>query len=85
MYVTISTLHKKVKNLTLTVREFNKRIVRRICHLPTIDSVITWLPKNKELLHNVNYSIVHFFLNQLSLSKFPQRPGCTFRFKTPLS
>jgi hypothetical protein len=27
MYVTIGTLQKKVKNLTLTVREFNKRIV----------------------------------------------------------
>jgi hypothetical protein len=27
MYVTIGTLQKKVKNLTLTVQEFNKRIV----------------------------------------------------------
>jgi hypothetical protein len=27
MNVTISTLHKKVKNLTLIVREFNKRKV----------------------------------------------------------
>jgi hypothetical protein len=27
MYLTIGTLQKKNKNLTLTVREFNKRIV----------------------------------------------------------
>jgi hypothetical protein len=27
LYVTVGTLQKKVKNLTLTVREFNKRIV----------------------------------------------------------
>jgi hypothetical protein len=27
MYLTIGTLKKKIKNLTLTVREFNKRIV----------------------------------------------------------
>jgi hypothetical protein len=29
MYLTIGTLQKKNKNLTLTVREFNKRIVQR--------------------------------------------------------
>jgi hypothetical protein len=27
MYLTIGTLQKKIKNLTLTVREFNKRII----------------------------------------------------------
>jgi hypothetical protein len=35
MYVTIGTLQKNVKNLTLTVREFNKRIV-------FINLVIMW-------------------------------------------
>jgi hypothetical protein len=30
MYVTIGTLQKKVKNMTLTVREFYKRIVHNI-------------------------------------------------------
>jgi hypothetical protein len=30
MYLTIGTLQKKIKNLTLTVREFNKRIVCKL-------------------------------------------------------
>jgi hypothetical protein len=33
MYLTISTLQKRIKNLTLTVREFNKRTVITLLYL----------------------------------------------------
>jgi hypothetical protein len=50
MYVTIGTLQKKVKNLTLTVREFNKRIVYihtyRASHIRVISEFILYATKN---------------------------------------
>jgi hypothetical protein len=59
-YVTIGTLQRKFKNLTLTVREFNKRIVREHSNFKKkrIVKKLDVIAQNQNHFHNQGVEIV---------------------------